>query len=549
MPEVAELVADGKNRDLRDRDSALDKQRQPRLRLLVIGLDGINRDLLYDMLAEGRLPGLASLLGGQRGRRLPHAHLDRDVVAMLPSLTLPGWAATFTGEPPAVNGIPGNEFFIPDRHTFATFAPISFTDPSATIEMYTDDTVGKMLLVPTIYERIRERDPGVMIWVSMSQFHRGADRLLLAKREVILAAGRAYVAHATGIDGKGRELSASMDAAALDTVIEAIDDQVPDLLTVYVGGIDLYTHHAKEGPDRARRAYLREVVDPKLVELRSALDRHQALDDAYVVVTSDHGHSRVAADEHHALDDQTRGDPARVFESAGFRLRPRKPDVSKDDDFQAVIAYAGPLAMVYVADRSRCPRRGQRCDFASAARFDDDVVPLAEAFWRSSRDGQPVPGLEGTLELVLVRRSSGRDRAQAEFQVYLGRGRVQSVDGYLASRPGLDAVALEPRLRDLTRGPAGDRAGDLILVARSSLARSARDRYYFSKPYHSQHGSASREDSEVPLILAHRGKSSAQLRRIADRHVSAGARLPAVGRLLISLGTPDRLAARSRSSH
>ena len=42
-------------------------------------------------------------------------------------------------------------------------------------------------------DRIRQRDPGVRIWVSMSHFHGGADRLLTARRSLLVEAIRVFL--------------------------------------------------------------------------------------------------------------------------------------------------------------------------------------------------------------------------------------------------------------------------------------------------------------------------------------------------------------------
>jgi hypothetical protein len=533
--EVAELAAEGESRSLPVRQVARGELTEKRPDLLIIGIDGVDRDLLYRMLRAGQLPNLARLIGGRGADGFPHAHLDDRLLSALPSNTLTGWAALFTGQPPARNGIPSNEFFIRDKGQFAAPGPVSSTDATPAMKSYTEDYADDLLTAPTIYQTIRASDPGVRIWVSMSQFHRGADRLLTARRSVLADALRVFLDQKlTGKDDESRmESYASLDREVLATLASALSDRdqpLPDVVTLYLAGTDLFAHVAKAGPDAARRTYLTEVVDPGLGKIHTALARRGGLADRYVVVVSDHGHTAVLHDERHALGDRDDGTrPADVLERAGFRVRPAgwKTD---DDDFQAVIAYGGAFGFVYLADRSTCAGKGSSCDFRRPPRYEADVVPAAEAFFRSNQGGGPVPAMRGTLDLILVRRGS-----EGPFQVYLGDGKLDDVEHALAVAPRAGYVRVASRLRDLAVGPHGDRAGDILLVARSGAEPDVHHRYYFSHTYRSWHGSPSRQDSEIPFILAHPGKSRRELAAIAERHLGDAPVLDEVGRLLVDL--------------
>ena len=494
------------------------------------------------MVKGGELPGLARFLGRTPGGDFPHAHFDERVLSTLPSNTLPAWASIFTGQPPAVNGIPGNEFFVREDHTLAAPAPNSFQDTGPSIRTLTEDYADDLLEAPTIYEQIRKRDPGVRIWVSMSQFHRGADRLLLTEREALGEVMTSFFDDLASSpdDDDALERYAPIDRGAVDAVIDAIGDgEIPDVLTLYLAGNDLFAHKAAAGPDVARRRYLRTVVDPKLVELHRAMAARRALDDRYVVVVSDHGHTRVVEDDRHALgssdEDGSREAPA-ILRRAGFRVRPLALEVADDDDFQAVLAYDGAFGHVYLADRSTCGEKGQRGDFRRAPRFREDVLAAADAFYRSNRDGELVPAMKGTIDLVLARRPRPLAEEDEPFQVYVGDGRLEDVSEYLAHDPRRNYVEVEARLRELAAGPHGERAGDVLLITRDGAERSPARRFYFSPQYHSWHGSPSRKDSEVPVILAHPRLTRRQLRARADAAFGPGtARLFHVGRLLVDL--------------
>ena len=87
-------------------------------------------------------------------------------------------------------------------------------------------------------------------------------------------------------------------------------------------------------------------------------------------------------------------------------------------------------------------------------------------------------------------------------------------------------------------GPYGNRSGDILLLTRSGLNRPIQDRYYFSGPFHSWHGSASPQDSHIPLIVARQELSKRQAQKDGDKvagsQPSQLALVPLVLELLVS---------------
>src|SRR4029077_94363 len=105
------------------------------------------------------------------------------------------------------------------------------------------------------------------------------------------------------------------------------------------------------------------------------------------------------------------------------------------------------------------------------------------------------------------------------FEVYVGEGKTQPVDAYLATHPHPTYVELGSRLRDLAVGPHGERAGDVLLLAHNGDRDRPEDRYYFATPYHSWHGSPSYADSRIPLIVAHPARGTASLQNLVREHL------------------------------
>ncbi|HSN30070.1 MAG TPA: alkaline phosphatase family protein, partial [Kofleriaceae bacterium] len=120
---AVKLVAGGTDQKLRDRPDGAPQASPAPPPILVLALDGVSRDLLYQMLRAGELPRMTELLGGDG---LAHAYLDDSFLSTMPSTTMDAWVAAMTGRPPADTGVAGNEYFIREKRQFACPAPISF---------------------------------------------------------------------------------------------------------------------------------------------------------------------------------------------------------------------------------------------------------------------------------------------------------------------------------------------------------------------------------------------------------------------------------------
>lgn len=547
---TTQLVLTDTERSIRKRDEHAAKSSPSHAPILFLAFDGVNRDLLYDMLRKGELPKLTDLLSGE-GKHFPHAYFDENLLSTMPSSTMAAWTTIVTGLPPAVHGVTGNEFFIREDNRLGAPAPVSFNDSEPTIAIYTDDYLNKLVPVPTMYEEMREHEPDILIWVALHQLYRGADRMLFTTRTVM--------AHALE-EGIEKTIKTASNAALLKTsppdrspfqmldndvvskVTSALDEEgpVPDVLTVYLSGTDLYAHIAEEGPDQARRAYLREVADPALGKLAAKLRARNALSDRWVVLTSDHGHTPVRHDAKHALWTEGDDSPAGLIRRAGYRERPFKEKVEASTVFDAVLTEGGATAFVYVADRSTCAVPKQVCDWQKPPRYREDVLPLAEAFFQANADGALAPSLKDTLDLILTRQPKPYAEEDAPFEVYVGDGRTVPIGVYLQEHPHPTYVEAEARLRDLAVGVRGERAGDIMLLAHNGDRDIPDERYYFADVYRSWHGSPSRQDSEVPLIVANQKFTTPQIQQRVSSVLGPAPRLQKVADVMLSLRADKR---------
>jgi hypothetical protein len=142
-----------------------------------------------------------------------------------------------------------------------------------------------------------------------------------------------------------------------------------------------------------------------------------------------------------------------------------------------VLAYQGFMAYIYLADRATCPNRRQICDWNKPPRFEEDVIPVLNAFYRSNRSGRPVRKLKGTIDLIFTRQPVGAGENALPFQIFDGQDLV-AVNDYLIDHPRPD---LNERIRWLSAGPYGNRAGDIVLLPRACTNLLVQDRYFLPR--------------------------------------------------------------------
>ncbi len=501
---VGELFVAGGERTLRDDLRPI----RGTTRVLVIGLDGVGDGVLREAIASGEMPRLSALLGAPQGENLwAHAYAAPGVMSVLPSETSGGWAAVYTGATGAQSGVPGNEWF--DRETLTSYAPVplSVRGVRQTLGIYTDDLFGRAIAVPTLFERA-----DVRAHVALGFVYRGADVLAmpdpgdvgdLIKAGVHLLAGSRGAVYSTLDDDTVSGVRRGFRAHG-----------VPDLQVAYFPGVDLVAH---DRGAQAQRDYLVSRVDRNIGRVLDLYRDAGALDDTYVVVVADHGHSPSLDDDRHSLGgDGTADEPVAVLEAAGRRVRPFAVGVDSSA-YDAVMAYNESFAHIFLADPAGCPADTGPCDWQRPARLREDVLAVAGAFDAARRDS--ASGMGGTLDLVLARVSDPSGRTSPPFQVYDG-GRLVPVADYLAATPRPDLLAFEQRLGWLSDGPLGARAGDVLLMAHDGTAVTAsgeivstpQGRFYFGSPRLSGHGSATARDGLIPLLVAHPRRLGASVR-------------------------------------
>ena len=449
-------------------------------RVIIFALDGAGPDQLMEAIRSGKATRIAALLGKGRGSGLfEHAYAAPRALSILPSSTIAAWSATFTGKPPAWNGVAGDEWFVRETATFYAPVPVSVLDTLDVTKVVNDNLLGKSLTVPTLYELLGRRSH-----VSLLYVHNGATLYTtVAPSSLVDIVGRLISGTMEGDDPEN-SLSAGLDLNSVQKLTEAIDAQgVPDLQVVYFPGIDIFTHVAKDRLAGQVR-YLESITDKAVGVVLEAYQKKGVLEGTYVIFISDHSHIPTLNDDQHKLGTDDEHSPFGLIAKSGFRVRrPLLTLGGLDKDYQAVLAYQGFMSYVYLADRSTCPNEHDPCDWTKPPRFHEDVMPVVTAFYEANRTGSSIPELKGTIDLIFAREPVSGDRNAKPYEIFDGQKLVPIRD-YLRGHPRPDLDHLEERMNGLSAGPYGNRAGDILLLARACTNLPIEGRHFFSAASH-----------------------------------------------------------------
>lgn len=226
----------------------LPAQRDPRRRILLVGLDGLRADLAID---EERMPVLAALARSGTRHRMTVA---------LPTLSGPSWATILTGATIAEHGVQDNQFLgselcrTPDLLSRAFYA----------------DQRRKTFAAASWPPLIDPRGFGPIIQAREEQHRAGLHRTVIRDGET-----HGYV---------------PFDAEMTQHTLWALEHDTPDVCFVYLCDADESGHlHGARSPEYAASL---TRLDAHLGALVALVDRLAAAsgDDWLLAVTSDHGH-------------------------------------------------------------------------------------------------------------------------------------------------------------------------------------------------------------------------------------------------------------------
>ena len=490
------------------------------MKILLIDIDGLRSDVFSTALQGDRLPNIAPLLGGtglRKGLQVP-------ALAPAPSITFCSQASLFTGAHPSQHGIPGNQFFdrfgsrnqgVPRHYALDVGDTLAVDDA---VLVFTEGLASKCLDVPTLYQRFADWD-----WRSVVGGHMYAEGAQAwIKPSLVDIARFTKGGNLFGLDAE------EYDRRILEDVLRHLDDEgLPDVLTLYLMGLDHQSHH--DGP-AVQLDTLSKVIDPLVGELWEQVAAASPPGELpLVAIFSDHGQIEVVPDDRHSLRlaFPFEKEMGHLFDALGLDVHDFP---GEDPNCDAVVASNGGLAHVYLQNK-----HGR---WADAPEFQRDVIPVGKAFWKAHHSGAYAPEIQCALAGVLVRdvQESGW---YAPYQALTPAGEVISLADWFGEvskdQDGAQSLYADPlhRLDNL----AGPFVGDLLLV--SNYAQG----FYFAAPVKGVHGGLHPEDSAATLVYGFPGASTAAADQmhtavhsaIATRCQAEAGRQPSTADLLTGL--------------
>ena len=163
--------------------------------------------------------------------------------------------------------------------------------------MIIDGLVGKPLKSPTLFQQA-----GVKSAVSLNPVYRGADYFTVVDPVSMVELYTEFIARAAArIRPEKIDIYEDLDKESVPKLLDSIEDHgIPNIQVVYFPGIDLYTHLADD-PLPMEVDYLETVTDPLVAQVLALYKDYGVLDQTYVMVIADHGHTPVLRDPQHAL--------------------------------------------------------------------------------------------------------------------------------------------------------------------------------------------------------------------------------------------------------
>ncbi len=263
--------------------SVLDPSSGPAERVVAVVFDGCNTNLLADAIDAGDVPTLAGLVA--RGTGLRHG-----IVSSFPTVTLPNHVTAFTGVHPGRHGVINNEFLDLAGN------PVNLLEFAQMLRV-PDYLSGD---VETVHEAIARWRPEAFTAATYEYADRGASWSTFSefRAQRRPPSATADEARATSTDwayeaSRGYRFQSRVDESSVGSAIEqwrgpsVTGHPLPTLQLVNLGITDDSGHAAGPHGDAARAGLIDS--DRRLARLLDAIASAGALDEAAVVVLSDHG--------------------------------------------------------------------------------------------------------------------------------------------------------------------------------------------------------------------------------------------------------------------
>ncbi len=222
-------------------------------RVVIIAFDGVGDPLLREVIAEGKMPQVAALLGDQVHDDLfTHAYAVPETISIIPTITMTAWSSIFTGQPQSATGIPGNEWYAREEMKLYAPAAVSVNAYEHTVRVYEEGFLGQIAPVPTLFDLVPLR-----AHVSPVLMHRGVDVLNVPGPEDIPETFGRVSLGVLEDEPVEHNVFASLDTKAVRNAVRSIEEHgVPDLQVIYVAPLPPGVCALKKRPSGAAVGYI-----------------------------------------------------------------------------------------------------------------------------------------------------------------------------------------------------------------------------------------------------------------------------------------------------
>lgn len=438
-------------------------------KLVMIGVDGANRDVLYSLIEKKELPFFTEIV--------ENGIIVENATTLFPATTVPCVASMYTGCYLKTHNILNNNWF--DRfkspplfkaYIASAWEALKSLDkklfgfpkiflPDANLGGQINNEISKD--VQTIYEVATEN--GLTSYSFFNYIGKGATKWIRPRRrDMLLFAYREKLK-------KGQE---PFDKAMCDVAINSTKKFLPDIISVYFGCNDGNSH--RNGVSDQGR-YFKELIDPQLLRLKKFLMEKYPDFDFYYTVCADHGQTEFEEKD----KDKTLwiDDFKNIIKSTDNNLTVEGGETITTTDVDVIFTFGNGVSVgLYV-------RNKKTKSWKDEPDFENDIVPIANRFLK-----------EDFLDFILTRRNFNDGYKVYENTLpYNTIGKFIELEEYFKDK--LNRY-IEPVER--IEGINSPRGPDIIIFLNYDYKK-----YQIGKEFKKgNHGSLHKDDSYIPMIFS-----------------------------------------------
>lgn len=459
-------------------------------RMIMVGIDGCNRDILYDLIDKGDAPFFRKLAD--------NGTVVRNAVTMYPSTTGSCCSTLYTGcwyrnhgvlnnewmdrfqSPPA-----GRSYIAGLKYALAAMDRKLFGLPNILLpNVNKGGSFNNDLRRSTIYEEFTKA--GKKSYTYFHYIGKGATKWVRPTRMDMIRFGLCEQYH--------RPFQ-TYEKFMVSRALKDCAREMPDLLSIYFGCNDGHSHlHGVP----AQREYLRDFIDGELARLAAGLEKMAPGDEFFWGITADHGQSNV--DESDKDKSVWHTDFHPILKESGYEnIMQTMSDAELEPADAAISLGNGAMISFYLKNK-------KTKDWKNNPDFETEIVPLLNNLLRASDKLGPYKDWKfpGYVDFLLARKSFEEPyRVYWNKAPYDGPGKLLSVEEYFAEPRGEHVKPVER-----INGLSSPRGADVILNLDYGKKYNVNEESGF---HPGQHGSLLPDDSYVPMIFSGPGLKKGEI--------------------------------------